>query len=84
MRSDIDVSLDRRFSIDRQNACAGRFEEPTPILSPRSRAGMRPGWAWDGRAGRPPRLIVLGSAGDRVPACGGRSHFRPLADAGPV
>lgn len=54
------IPLDRRFSIDRQNACAGRFEELRPIPSLLKPGWRASGWAWDARAGRPPRLIVLG------------------------
>jgi hypothetical protein len=54
------VPLNRRFFIDHtRDACQGEFEEALRVSSP-LKAGWRvTGWAWDNKAGRSPRYIVL-------------------------
>ena len=55
------IPLQRRFSIDHTpGACQGKFEDATTVVSTVQPGWRVTGWAWDNRAGRSPRYIILG------------------------
>jgi hypothetical protein len=54
------MRLSGRFSIEPViAACQGQFEMATPVISPLKPGWRMSGWAWDNRAGRAPRYILL-------------------------
>jgi hypothetical protein len=54
------VPLQRRFSIDHTpDACQGDFEQAMSIASPLHPGWRVTGWAWDNKAHKSPRYIVL-------------------------
>lgn len=61
------LPLNRRFSVDGSpNACQGQFEQTTEVESP-LRPGWRvTGWAWDNKAGRSPRYVILADSNGQI------------------
>jgi hypothetical protein len=54
------IPLNRRFSIDRTSgACEGDLEKVMPVPSLLRPGWRATGWAWDNKAGKSPRYIVL-------------------------
>ncbi len=54
------IPLNRRFSIDHTpDACQGQFDKGMTIFSPLKPGWRVTGWAWDNKAGRSPRYIIL-------------------------
>jgi hypothetical protein len=81
-----DVSINQRFIIDRNpNACQGMFEQAMLAPSPLKPGWRATGWAWDIKAGLPPRHIVLADENGQVAGVGltGFPQRRDLAAAFP-
>ena len=72
------IPLNHRFSIDHTpDACQGQFEQAMPVPS-RLKPGWRAtGWAWDKKAGRPPRYVVLADDGGLVAGVALAGFSRP-------
>jgi hypothetical protein len=61
------IALDRRFFIDRNpDACQGRFEEAVMVPAAETPSWQLSGWAWDVKAGRAPRYVILGDDNGQV------------------
>jgi hypothetical protein len=52
--------LKSRFAIDSTpGVCQGEFQDTIPVTSPLRSGWRSSGWAWDNRAARPPRYVIL-------------------------